>query len=263
MQRRRAPFDRVAELYDRARPSYPPQLIDDLASMIPAGGRVLEIGPGTGQATLPLAERGFAIVAIELGAALAGIARRNLAAYPRVEIVTADFEEWEPIDAGFDAIVSFTAFHWIDPDLKYEKCARLLRAGGLLAIAGNTNILVEGGDPIWLEMQEDYDAVVPSPDNRPPPYEDEVGDLRAEVEATGLFTGVEVKRYRWAAEYSAAELSDVLRTYSPNIEQDPATIERLLGRIAARIGDRRVLQHYLAMLTLARTIVAPRGEKLV
>ncbi len=262
MGRRRAPFDRVAELYDRARPTYPPRLIDDLAALIPARGRVLEIGPGTGQATLPLAERGFSIVAVELGPALAAIARKNLAPHPDVEIVTADFEEWEPVHADFDAIVSFTAFHWIDPDMKYEKCARLLRPGGLLAIAGNTDILVEGGDPIWIELQEDYDAVVPSPDNRPPPYEDEVGDLRGEVDATGLFAEIDVKRYRWAVEYSAAELGDVLRTYSPNIERDTETTERLVGRIAARIGDRTVTKHYLAMLTLARTIVAPRGTKL-
>src|SRR5438445_864574 len=95
MHRRHAPFDRAAELYDRARPTYTPALIDDLASMIPTRGRVLEIGPGTCQATLPLAERGLAIVAVELGAALAEIARRNLAEYPRVEVVNADFEEWE------------------------------------------------------------------------------------------------------------------------------------------------------------------------
>jgi SAM-dependent methyltransferase len=252
---RAAPFDRVAELYDRSRPSYPTELIDDLASLIPPGGRVLELGPGTGQATVPLAERGFAIVGVELGPALADIARRKLAPYPQVEIVDTAFEEWEPQHAGFDAVVSFTAFHWLDPHVKYEKSARLLRAGGLLAIVETEHVVVEGGDPFWVDVQEDYDAVVPSPDNRPPPPTEQIGDLRAQFEETGLFRDIEVRRYRWDVEYTADEWIDVLRTYSPNIDGDPETTQRLLNRIRARIKSRpdaRVTKHYLATLNLAR-----------
>jgi len=50
----RETFDTVAALYDRARPRYPSALFDDLADLagIGSGARVLEIGPGTGQATL-------------------------------------------------------------------------------------------------------------------------------------------------------------------------------------------------------------------
>ncbi|MCW2974924.1 MAG: methyltransferase, partial [Actinomycetia bacterium] len=68
----RAPFDRVAELYDRARPTYPSDLIVDVAAL---GPRVLEIGPGTGQATRALAERGAQVTAVELGKSLAELAR--------------------------------------------------------------------------------------------------------------------------------------------------------------------------------------------
>ena len=216
---------------------------------------MLEIGPGTGQATLPLAERGFAIVAVELGAALAELTRRNLSEHPRVEVVAAAFEEWEPEHAGFDAIVSFTAFHWIDSDLKYEKSARLLRPGGLLAVIETEHVVVEGGDRFWVEVQADYDAVVPSPDNRPPPTTEEVGDLRVQMEGSGFFRDVEVRRYRWDVTYGADEWIDVLRTYSPNLERDAVTTERLLDRIHARIESRpggRVTKHYLATLNVAR-----------
>ena len=53
LERRRSIFDQAAELYDRARPRYPPALFDDLAGLagIGAGVRVLEVSPGTGQAT--------------------------------------------------------------------------------------------------------------------------------------------------------------------------------------------------------------------
>ena len=78
-ERLRVTFDQAAELYDRARPGYPPALFTDLAELagIGPGCRVLEIGCGTGQATGPLAKRGCQVVAVELGAALAAAARRN------------------------------------------------------------------------------------------------------------------------------------------------------------------------------------------
>jgi len=78
-ERLRVTFDQAAELYDRARPGYPPALFTDLAELagVGPGCRVLEIGCGTGQATGPLAERGCQVVAVELGAALAAAARRN------------------------------------------------------------------------------------------------------------------------------------------------------------------------------------------
>jgi SAM-dependent methyltransferase len=245
----RAPFDRVAELYDRARPTYPSDLIDDVAAL---GPRVLEIGPGTGQATRALAERGAQVTAVELGKSLAELARRNV---PQAEIVNADFERWDPESADFDAIVAFTSFHWIDPVLKYVKAARLLRPGGALAVVETEHVQVEGGDTISAEMQEDYDAIVPSPGNRPPPYVHEVGDLRAEFETGGLFRDVEVRRYRCDVDYTADEWTDVLRTYSDNIARDPETMRRLLDRIHARIDSRpgrRATKHYLFTLTLGR-----------
>jgi ubiquinone/menaquinone biosynthesis C-methylase UbiE len=89
-------FDEDAELYDRARPGYPSEVFDDLAKLagIGPGCRVLEVGAGTGKATSPLAERGCRITAVELGADMAAVARRNLAGFESVEIVTADFETW-------------------------------------------------------------------------------------------------------------------------------------------------------------------------
>jgi len=257
----RATFEQVPELYDRARPTYPAALVDDLVELarIPPGGRVVEIGPGTGQATAALAERGLAVVGVELGAGLADYTRRKLAPFPGVEIVNAAFEDWEPAQADFDAVVAFTAFHWVDPDARYARSARLLRAGGALAVVEVSHVRVPGGDPFWVDVQDDYDAVVPDPENEPPPFAAEVGDLRAQMAATGLFDEVEARQHVWDVTYTADEYIAVLGTYSNNLARDPATTGLLFDRIRARIEarhDPRVTKHYLATLNVARTPAA-------
>jgi hypothetical protein len=98
--RLRGTFDQAAELYDRARPGYPPALFEDLAELagVGPGCRVLEIGPGTGQATVPLAERGCHIVAVELGVELATIATHHVAGGDEAFFVEvqACYERWDP-----------------------------------------------------------------------------------------------------------------------------------------------------------------------
>ncbi len=218
-------FEEVPELYDRARPSYPDELFDDLVALarLEPGACILELGPGTGKATLPLAERGF-------------------------EIVNERFEVWET-EARFDAVIAFTAFHWIDPELKYAKSARLLRDGGSLAVV--TTEHVQGADPFFAAVQEDYDAVVPSDENRPPTQPDEVPDLSAEIEADGHFRNVAVRRYLWDAPYTADEYLAVLDTYSGHRSMPDEQRLRLYERIRRRIGDRTIRKTYLFMLNVA------------
>jgi len=252
----RQTFETVPALYDRVRPTYPAELFVDLSLVIRPGGRILEIGPGTGQATLPLAERGFEVVAVELGAALAAFTRAKLAAFPGAEVVNGEFERTS-LDGSFDAVVAFTSFHWIDPAVRYAKPVSLLRAGGVLAVTEVSHVRVEGDDPFWVEVQADYDAVVPGPGNRPPPLLAEVGDLRSEIAATGLFADVEVRRYVWQVTYGAVEYLDLLRTYSPNMARDPEASLELLRRIRARIearDDARVTKSYLATMNIARRL---------
>ena len=73
----RSIFDEDADLYDRSRPDYPPALFADLVNItgIGAGSTVVEIGPGTGQATRGLLATGAAIIAVEIGAIWPGDCR--------------------------------------------------------------------------------------------------------------------------------------------------------------------------------------------
>jgi SAM-dependent methyltransferase len=265
----RTTFERVPELYDRARPDYPPQIFDDLAALaeLPANARLIEIGSGTGKATLPLAERGYAITCIELGAQLAALARRKLAAFPRVEVINADFETWQPRGSGFDAVVAFSAFHWLAPGLRYSRSADLLREGGSLAILSTAHVLPPDGDPFFVEVQADYQAVVPDDPHTKagaegPPHPDAVGELSdrvlgAELEASGQFAEALTRRYLWDVVYTADEYLAVLNTYSGHLALDDDTRARLLARIHQRIEarpERKVRKTYLALLYVAERL---------
>lgn len=257
--RLRARFEEVPELYDRARPVYPAQVFDDLVELagLPKAGRVLEIGCGTGQATLPLAERGFEIVCVELGEQLAEVARQKLSAFPKVEIFNASFESWEP-SGHFDAIVAFTAFHWIDPEVRYAKPARLLGKHGALAVVATQHVLPEDGDPFFVQVQRDYEAVVPHDEKTQggaPPRPDAVGDLGNEIEAGGYFRPVAARRYLWNVTYSADEYIAVLDTYSGHRSLDEPTRQELYERIRRRIDHqpgRKVEKSYLATMNVAQ-----------
>jgi SAM-dependent methyltransferase len=251
-ERLRETFGSVAELYDRARPTYPAVVFDDLEELagLEPGSRVLEIGPGTGKATVELAQRGYAVTGVELSAELAEVARRNV---PEAEIVVADFESWEPAEADFGAVVAFAAFHWIAPHLQYAKPTRLLRPGGALAVVHGPHVHLPDGDPFWVEVQEDYDAVVPSPRNRPPLYPEEVDGYSAEFEASGAFERVVERRHLHSLTYTADSHVALLGTFSENIalpdEQREELFRRIHARIAARPGG-TVTTHHLLVLTL-------------
>ena len=134
-RRQRALFDGVAELYQASRRGYPPEIVTfaiETARLRPSS-KVLEVGCGTGQLTGQLAAHGFTLTAIDIGPAMTAAARERLGRFPAC-LETVSFEEFDGPAAAFDLIVSATAFHWIDPDVKFTKSARLLKPGGWLAL---------------------------------------------------------------------------------------------------------------------------------
>src|SRR5215470_1955107 len=86
--RRRESFDTVAAEYDRYRLPYPDAVIEAVLALsrLHRGSRVLEIGCGTGQLSVPLARLGVALTAVELGSHLAARARQNLKGFPGAQV---------------------------------------------------------------------------------------------------------------------------------------------------------------------------------
>jgi SAM-dependent methyltransferase len=251
-------FDDVAALYDAVRPGYPAELYDDIRALsgVPDGGDILEIGCGTGQATLPLAQRGYRITCVELGAELAAIARRNLAAYPDVEVRVGAFETAPLPEAAYDLIVSATAFHWVASE-SYPKLARVLRSQGAVALFWNKHIAgaVDGGffdriQPIYREhaselFTEDWKGL---------PSADELPDESATLAATGLFGDFTIRRYSWVGHYNAVDYVNQLATYSNHLALPADRRQRLYEGIARMIDGEyggEIAKQYLAVLYVA------------
>ena len=135
--KRNESFNTAAKLYDEVRPAYDQVVIDWIIQKtgITVDDQLLEIGPGTGQATMRFAEAGFKIHCVELGDNLAAILKQKCERYPHVTIDISAFETWQSERfTQFTLIYSACAFHWIEKAIKYKKCAQLLAENGYLAL---------------------------------------------------------------------------------------------------------------------------------
>ena len=129
-------FDEIAAEYDRHRPAYPDELIDQACRVagIGSGDLVLEVGCGSGQLTRSLAGRGLRVTALDPGINLVSLARQNLAGAGAVEFVNAQFEDAQLPRERFLAVFSASAFHWVDPEASWQRAADVLVPGGTLAL---------------------------------------------------------------------------------------------------------------------------------
>lgn len=254
-EHRSATFDTVARRYDRARPPYPEAVFDAIAARCPTNARVLDIACGTGQATVPLARRGYPIVAVERGPALAALARRNLAPFPWAHVEVAAFEAWRPPDEPFELAVCATAFHWLDPAVRLSRIAAVLRPGGWFALIDTVHV-AGGNQAFFADVQACYGRFDPTP--TAPwrlPCADDLPTTHPELDGSPLFEPPALVRVEHDIEYRTDAYLDLLRTYSGHLALTPAARRGLLDCIAALIDGRyggRITKRYLIELRLAR-----------
>lgn len=261
---RKHTFDAVAAAYDRSRPGYPEQMFDDVAALsaLPEDGRILEIGPGTGHATLPFARRGYQIDGVELGMALAGRWRENLAGFPNATIRIGQFED-VVIPAGhYDLAIAASAFHWIDPDIGYVKVARALKPGGSIALWWNRHVLtetdqefVEATGPIYARLAPELignDVFAPATAE---PRPDQVRAFDKRINESGLFGPVAARQYEWSRTFDSGTFIDLLDSYSRYRVMEPAVRDRLFDTLRALIDEQfggKITRGMVTFLYVAR-----------
>jgi len=251
----RLTFDSVADLYDKARPTYPPALFEDLRTLtgFDTQGSVVEIGCGTGQASIPLARMSGKLVCVELGPRLAKVATQNLAPFPHAQVVNASFEDWNPQGETFDLVFCATAWHWLDPTRRYEKAYEVLKPSGHLAVVTNSHAFPTDFDPLFTDLDEVYREISDGKSEHGPRVTpDKLPDETSEILASGCFGEVQTRRYVWHVEYTGDEFVDLLSTYSDHIALSDDKRNHLFKEVRRLTAERKIRKHYLTILHVAK-----------
>jgi SAM-dependent methyltransferase len=234
-------FGAQAELYDEVRLSYPPELVADLVGLVEpvCSPKVLEVGCGTGKATVLLGAHGLGGIAIEPDPRMAAVARRRLLPYPGWRVDEGTFERWEPepADGPFDLIVAVESWHWVDRRVGPRKADALLRPGGWLAFFSYNDIreptaLQDELDALHARYQIGLDA-------------SDFAKARPFLRQGTSFAHAHLEgRYDVERDYTPTEWCDILRTNSVHLLMEPGALEDLLTEVAATIERHGGVYHH-------------------
>ena len=245
-------FDDNALLYHKYRPRYPKELIEDLIdlSQIQPADRLLEIGCGTGQITQDFVKRGYDVIAIEKGAALARIAAQNIEPFGTGTIINSTFEEWQSEDT-FKLMLSAQAFHWIDKEMGITKVLNRLEQGASIGLIWNMDQSQE--TEFWKETNEVYEKNLPKKQGQNS-MEDMIQEYWTYIKSRTELAGFERKEYAWEKLYSKEDYLGLLRTFSPHMSLEERKRNQFFSAIEAIIArhDNQVKRYYTTVLLFAR-----------
>lgn len=253
MREQRLVFGEEPELYDRARPGYSDALVEDVldfGGIRAASCRALEVGAGTGKATVAFARNGVHVLAVEPDPNMAAVARRNCAPYPHVEIEESSFEDWDPQEGAFDLVFSAQAWHWIRPEVRCARAAAALAPGGVLALFWH-RVRWREDDPVRVDVDACYREHVPALHGREPGFPGLAAskvseEARAEMSSCTELTDVTVHEHPWEQTFDAVGYVERLRTQSDHRLLPPDQLEPLLQAVNDVIvghGDTVTIPH--------------------
>lgn len=222
-RRRAEAFGLAADDYHRYRPRYPRSLIDGLVESRHL--RTLDVGAGTGIASLQLIEAGAEVLAVEPDSRMARVATEN-----GIRVEQATFEDWLPAGRSFDLVVFAQSFHWVQPQHGLEKVASILRPGGRLALLSNRLTPVS---PTRQELDEAYAGLLAA-SLRPPIDAVHDDELMVMIRKYGYI--VERRRVTERLRYTTDAWVNMVLTYSNVVTLDPLRRSRLRSRLEQRIG---------------------------
>lgn len=155
----RKTFDRIPEEFDKYRPRYREEVFQELAVVcgLNPDKKVLEIGPGTGQATEPVLKTGCDYTAIELGENFACFLNDKFSSYPNFRVINGDFETWEFEENTYDLVYSAATIQWIPEKTAFTKTFQMLKPGGYLAMFMTRSDEASCNPDLWAEINQVYE----------------------------------------------------------------------------------------------------------
>lgn len=221
--------------YDRARPSYPADLVERIVAASP-GRDVLDVGIGTGIVARLLQAAGCTVLGVEVDERMAEFARRG-----GTEVEVSAIEAWDPAGRTFDAVVAGQSWHWVDPVAGAVKAAEALRSGGLFVAFWNVHQPSPAAAAAFAEV---YQRLAPElPTSRPgfdavrayAGFCDKVGQgLRA---TDGAFGEPEIWQFEWDQTYTRDEWLDVVPTHGGHSLIPEAQRNALLAALGDAIDE--------------------------
>lgn len=246
-------FGTDADLYDRARPSYPQALVDRLVAASP-GRDVLDVGCGTGIAARQLQAAGCRVLGVDVDERMAGVARQR-----GLEVEVAKFEDWDPAGRAFDMVVAGQTWHWVDPVTGAAKAVQALRPGGRLALFWNVGQPPSGLSDAFAAV---YRRVLPDLPffqrsmNAADAYLKMCATASEGMRQTGAFGDPEQWRFEWDRLYTRDEWLDLVPTTGFHTKLEPAKLQELLTGLGAAIdaaGGELTMTYTTVAVTATRT----------
>jgi SAM-dependent methyltransferase len=221
-----------AEVYERARPGYPPEAIDFLHELgLGPDGDVLDLAAGTGKLTRALIAAGARVTAVEPLFAMRQMLQQRL---PEATVMEGTAERIPVPDESVDLVTVAQAFHWFDADKAAREIARVLRPGGGLAAIWN----VRDESVEWMamirELIEEARADTPSHQS---------GDWRKPFEASGgPFIPLHLETFRHTQEVTRADALDVFASRSYVAALPEQERNALLERVAEQLPKTELVE---------------------
>ena len=243
-------FDTIPEQFDKYRPRYCAELFDDLIEYaeIGPGKAVLELGPGTGQATDPILNTGCSYHAIELGEHLAEMMRHKYGGYSNFSMVNDDFITHDFGAQKFDMIYSAATIQWIPEETAFSKTFELLKPGGTLAMMLTRGDYKTPNPDLYNKIQQVYSAYYR------PETEYKNGAFRYGNAPNYGYVDFEKREYYGKREFTADEYVAFCGTHCDHIVIPEPYKSKLFNGIRQTVLDagNRIVFHDTFVLFLAR-----------
>jgi ubiquinone/menaquinone biosynthesis C-methylase UbiE len=212
---KRFTFNEDVKNYDKWRPTYCKELFNDIIqySELIQNKKAIEIGIGTGQATVPFLMTGCDVTAIELGKNLAEYSKEKFNEYKNFSVYNTSFEDFECDDNSYDILYSATAFHWIPEEIGYPKALKLLKNDGTLALFWNKPCVYREDDLLHQKIQSIYQKYRPSDDKFIENDTERYNKISKTIESYG-FRDLVVKLYHLKRIFNSSDYISLLNTYS-------------------------------------------------
>lgn len=236
---RRDVFGEAVNQYANARPGYPEQLVDDVLTYADPASDVLEVGAGTGKATIAFAARGAALTCLEPDPRMAARLEVECAPFPNVSIVVARLEQWVP-PMKFDALIAAQSWHWVDPGRRWDLAHNAVRTRGTIALFWNKYIVADDelrGELEQIDRRFEVDNGSSPNGVTTATYPEEIvleeGWPAYDLASDGRFEDLVSRRYRRTQMYSTATYLDLLASTSSYRLIDDSARDALIVEVAS------------------------------